>query len=153
MVFQCARSCLGCCIKNYKGSTRIIKRPRHAVNDCKWYQRRNRNNISPSLANNEFMGAEFDPTKESKFIWYLDVNGLYSWAMSKPLPTSGFEWMTDDGIDNWKHLNSILDVYLEYLEELHDLHNDYSLAPERVKMRNVEKLIPNFNKKTNCVAH
>ena len=42
-------------------------------------------------ANNEYMGAEFDPTKESKFIPYLDVNGLYSWAMSKQLPTSGFE--------------------------------------------------------------
>ena len=40
--------------------------------------------------------AEFDPTEESNFISYLDVYGLYSWAMSKPLPTSGFEWMTDD---------------------------------------------------------
>ena len=29
-------------------------------------------------ANNEYMGAEFDPTKESKFISYLDVNGIYS---------------------------------------------------------------------------
>ena len=51
-------------------------------------------------ANNEYMGADFDPTKESKFISYLDVNGLYSWEMSKPLPTSGFEWMTDDEIGN-----------------------------------------------------
>ena len=51
-------------------------------------------------ANNEYMGAEFDPTKESKFISYLDVNGLCSWAMLKPLPTSGFEWMTNDEIDD-----------------------------------------------------
>ena len=29
-------------------------------------------------ANNEYMRAEFDPTKESKLISYLDVNGLYS---------------------------------------------------------------------------
>ena len=29
-------------------------------------------------ANNDYMGAEFDPTKESKFISYLHVNGLYS---------------------------------------------------------------------------
>ena len=42
-------------------------------------------------ANNEYMAAEFDPTKESKFISYLDANALYSWAMSKPLPTSEFE--------------------------------------------------------------
>ena len=50
-------------------------------------------------ANNVYMGAEFDPAEESKFISYLDVNGLYSWAMSKPLP-SAFEWMTDDEIDD-----------------------------------------------------
>ena len=42
-------------------------------------------------ANNEYMGAEYDPTKESKFISYLDVNVPYSWVMSKPLSTSGFE--------------------------------------------------------------
>ena len=42
-------------------------------------------------ADNEFMGAEFDPVKDSKFILYLDANNLYSWAMSKQLPTSGFE--------------------------------------------------------------
>ena len=51
-------------------------------------------------ANSEYMEAEFHPTKESKFISYLDVNGLCSWAMSKPLPMSGFEWMTDDEIDD-----------------------------------------------------
>ena len=67
-------------------------------------------------ANNEYMWAEFDPTKEFKFLSYLDVNGLYSWAMSKPLPTSGFQWMTDDEIDDWKHLSCILDVDLEYSE-------------------------------------
>ena len=51
-------------------------------------------------ANNEYMGAEFDPTRESKFIPYLDVNELYSWAMSKQLPTSGFEWMTEEELDD-----------------------------------------------------
>ena len=34
-------------------------------------------------ANNEYMGTEFDPTKETKFISYLDANDLYAWAMSK----------------------------------------------------------------------
>ena len=68
------------------------------------------------------MGAKFDPTKESKFISYLDINGFYSWAMSKPLPTSGFEWMTDDEIDDWKHLSCILDFDLEYPDDLHNLH-------------------------------
>ena len=48
--------------------------------------------ISPhhAKANNEYMGAEFDSAKESKFISYLDANNLYGWAMSKTHPTSGF---------------------------------------------------------------
>ena len=103
--------------------------------------------------NNNYMRTEFHPAKESKFISYLDVNGIYSWTMSKPHPTSGFEWMTDDEMDDWKHLSCILDVGLEYPEHLHNLHNDYPLAPERVKRGNVEKLIPNLYNMTNYVVH
>ena len=73
--------------------------------------------------------------------------------MSKQLPTSGFKWMTDNERDDWKHLSCFLEVDLEYPEDLHNLHNDYPLAPERVKIRNVEKLIPNLNNKTNYVVH
>ena len=43
--------------------------------------------------------------------------------------------------------------WLRVPEDLHDLHNDYPLAPERSKIRNVEKLIPNLNNKTNYVVH
>ena len=73
--------------------------------------------------------------------------------MSKQLPTSGFKWMTDDELDDWKHLSCVLEVDLEYPEDLHDLHNDYHLAPERIQIRNVEKLIPNLNNKTSYVVH
>ena len=58
-----------------------------------------------------------------------------------------------DELDDWKHLSCFLEVDLEYPEDLHDLHNDYPLAPERIKIRNVEKLIPNLNNKTNYVVH
>ena len=71
----------------------------------------------------------------------------------KKLPTSGFKRMTDDQLDNWKHLSCILEVDLEYTEDLHHLHNYYPLVPERVKIGNVEKLIPNLNNKTNYVVH
>ena len=40
-------------------------------------------------ANNEYMGTEFDPTKDSKFTSYLDADNLYDLAMSKQLPTFG----------------------------------------------------------------
>ena len=73
--------------------------------------------------------------------------------MSKQLPTSEFKWMTDDELDDWKHMSCILEVDLDYPEDLHNLHNDYPLASERVKIVNVEKLIPNQNNKTNYVVH
>ena len=103
-------------------------------------------------ANNEYMGTEFDPSEKSKFISYLDANNLYDWAMSKQPPTSGFEWMTDDELDVWKHLSCFLKFDLEYQEDLHNLHIDYALVPERIKIRNVQK-IPNLNNKTNYVVH
>ncbi len=42
---------------------------------------------------------------------------------------------------------------MEYPTELHDLHNEYPLAPERVVVNKVEKLIPNLNDKTKYVVH
>ena len=104
-------------------------------------------------AKNEYMGTEFDSAGETKFISYLDANNLYGWAMQKQLPPSGFKWQTDNELDDWKHLSCFLEVDLEYPEDLHDLHNDYPLSPERFKIRNVEKLIPNLNNKTNYVVH
>ena len=61
--------------------------------------------------------------------------------------------MTDDELDDWKHLSCLLEVDLEYPEDLRDLHNDYPRAPERIKIGNVEKLITNLNNKTNYVVH
>ena len=61
--------------------------------------------------------------------------------------------MTDDKIDDWKYLSCILEVDLEYPDHLlHNLHDDYPLAQESVKIGNVEKLIPNLNNKTNYVV-
>ena len=50
-------------------------------------------------------------------------------------------------------IGNIFEIDLEYPEQLHDLHNDYSLAPERVKIVNVVKIIPNLNNKTNYVVY
>ena len=103
-------------------------------------------------ANNPYMN-NYDPDQPTKFISYLDANNLYGWAMSKPLPTDGFEWMNREDLKNWKSTPCILEVDLKYPEHLHDLHNDYPLAPERLKINKVEKLIPNLNDKTKYVIH
>ena len=68
----------------------------------------------------------------SKYIIYLDANNLYGWAMSKPLPTHGIKCMNGKELEDCRSFSCILEVDLEYPESLHDLHNDYPLAVERV---------------------
>ena len=92
-------------------------------------------------ANNKYM-KEYDEKAPSKYIMYLDANNLYGWAMSQYLPTGGFRWKTEkqiNKIDLAKYKDDskkglILEVDLEYPEELHDLHNDYPLAAEKIKV-------------------
>ena len=60
--------------------------------------------------------------------------------------------MTDDELDDWQQMSCILEVDFEYPVHLHDLHNDYPLASQRVKIGDVEKLIPNLNNKTNSLC-
>ena len=108
-------------------------------------------------ANNSYMDDEYDDKRATKYITYLDANNLYGWAMCKPLATSNFKWMDDGELMSWKNYGSsnacILEVDLEYPKELHDLHNDYPLAPERLVLGKVEKLVPNLNDKIKYVIH
>lgn len=73
--------------------------------------------------------------------------------MSKPLPTHGFKWMSDEELEDWKEISCFLEVDLEYPKRLHDLHSDYPVAPEPLKVNKVYKLIPNLNDKTKYVIH
>ena len=66
--------------------------------------------------------------------------------MSQHLPVGGFKWVRTEFLDLKKFENQIrswrphqkkgyiLEVDLEYPQELHDLHNDYPLAPEKSKV-------------------
>ena len=104
-------------------------------------------------ANNKYMGDKFNLSELSKYLMYLDANNLYGAAMSMKLPTSGFNWMNDKELSVWEKIPCILEVDLEYPKELHDLHNDYPLAPERINCNKVEKLIPNLRNKEKYVIH
>ena len=101
--------------------------------------------------------------------------------MSQYLPTGNFRWMTDkeiNKVDFGKYKTNgkkglILEVDLEYPRELHDLHNDYPVAPEKAKVSKnmlsryckkiaekykisigqVNKLIPTLKSKEKYVQH
>ena len=50
--------------------------------------------------NNKYLKS-YDEKQESKLIIYLDTNNLYTYSMSKFLPTTGFKWIDSKEI----HLN------------------------------------------------
>ena len=61
--------------------------------------------------------------------------------------------MEERELEHWEDFPCILELDLEYPKDLHHLHNDYPLAPERLKIGGVEKLIPNLWDKERYVVH
>ena len=114
-------------------------------------------------ANNKYMGKNFNKNELNKYLMYLDANNLYGSAMSEKLPIHSFKWLSSGEMERlfnnrvvqiWEKTPCILEVDLEYPEDLHDLHNDYPFCPEKVECKNrVEKLIPNLRNKTKYVIH
>ena len=93
-------------------------------------------------ANNNYC-PDYDKTKPEKWIIYPDMNNLYGKAMSQYLPYGAFKW----GKVNNKAVNRILnrsvdssygyllEVDLDYPEELHNSHKDFTMAPEKIKVK------------------
>ena len=129
-------------------------------------------------ASNKYVN-DYDHKKPSAFISYLDINNLYGWALTEYLPYKEFEWLkyVDEfdvmPISKKSPIGYFLEVDLKYFDELHELHNDYPLAPEKlgvlsdmssnyctkiadkyeIKVGDIKKLIPNLANKTNYVVH
>ena len=131
-----------------------------------------------SKANNKGMN-DYDLQKPSIFITYLDMNNLYGRAMSEYLPYGRFKWLKNldefdvNSVSKKSSIGYFIEVNLEYPDKLHELHNDYPLAPEKfavssdmlskyckkiadkydIKVGDVKKLIPNLRNKTKYVLH
>eukprot|EP00438_Fugacium_kawagutii_P002275 Skav227368 [mRNA] locus=scaffold2373:95507:96952:+ [translate_table: standard] len=95
-----------------------------------------------AVANNKYMEDDYDETKPSNYINYLDANNLYGLAMSQKLPIGTMKWakkkLTEQDIKDWDENNEfayILEVDLEYPNHLHDEHSDYPLAPENINIQ------------------
>ena len=102
---------------------------------------------------------DYDVNDISSFIVYLDANNLYGHAMNRPLPYKDFKWVDSISIDTImsydenSDIGYTLEVDLHYPKELHDLHNDYPLAPERYKPEGsfCEKLCGTFYDKKDYI--
>ena len=89
--------------------------------------------------------------------------------MSQALPTHGFQWMKNPTKEKvmkiLEDMNSsmnnpskhkkglIFEVDLEYPKDLWKSHNDYPVAPEKMIVNGVEKLICHFKPRKNYVVH
>ena len=66
------------------------------------------------------------------------MNNLYGWGLGSYLPYGGFKWLKN--VDNFdvnsvsekSSIGYIFEVELKYPDELHVLHNDYPLVPEKL---------------------
>ena len=99
----------------------------------------------------------------SSYLTYLDANNLYGWAMSQKLPVNGFEWVIQNlsqfhenfirNYDENSDIGYFLEVDIDYLEKLFNLHKDLPFLPERKKVKKVEKLICSIEDKEKYVIY
>ena len=60
---------------------------------------------------------------------------MYGWSLSDYLPYEEFKWLENvdafdvSSINEKSEIGYFLEVDHEYPDELHELHNDYPLAP------------------------
>ena len=116
-----------------------------------------------AAANNPYMGSEYDKSKPTKYLQYLDANNLYGWAMSQPLPTGKFrlveftkDWNPKTIVEELaakKNYGYLLEVDIKYPKNLHDYHNDLPFMCAKMKINGVEKLVPNLYYKRKYVIH
>ena len=105
---------------------------------------------------------DYDKNKRFSYNQYWDVNNLYGWTMSQKLLVNNFERITDtsqfneDFIKNYNEESDegyLLEVDVQYLEKLHELHDDLPFLSKRMKIVKVEKLVANLHDKTEYIIH
>ena len=123
-----------------------------------------------AIANNPYMGYEYNRSKLTGYLQYLDANNLYGWEMSQPLPTGEFKWVDIKNLeqrpqnlkktidlmmkrDKDSHCGYLLEVDVNYPKELHDHHNNLPFMCEKIKVNGVKKLVPNLYNKEKSVIH
>ena len=105
---------------------------------------------------------DYGKNKESSYLQYWYVNNLYGWAMLQKRLVNNFEWTEDTSQFNEDFIKDynvesddwcFLHVDIQYLEKLHELHNDLPFLLEWMKIEKIEKLVANLHVKTEYVIH
>ena len=133
-----------------------------------FFERQIRGGLSTAIhrfaqANNKYL-PNYDNTKPSSFLKYIDANNLYGYAMSQKLPTGNFHWLTQSELSHFSNnfqnidlegnIGYTLEVDIEYPNELHNYHNDLPFLPEVLKCdNNTNKLVANLRNKHNYVLN
>ena len=104
-------------------------------------------------ANNKYK-KDYDKNKECSHIQYWDVNTLYWWAISQKLPVNNFELIKRTSkINEESDEGYFLEVDVQYLKALHELHHDLPFLSKRMKIERVKNLVANLHDKTEYVIH
>lgn len=113
-------------------------------------------------SNNHYQ-VEFDPNEKSNYLVYIDCNNLYGYAMCGYMPYADFKFLTAEECNQLNVLNVpddndfgyILEVDLEYPENLHDAHNDLPFCAQNFVPPGAKhtKLTPNLYDKYYYVIH
>ena len=128
-----------------------------------------------------YINERYSEAYENVNIPYLDMNNLCGCAMSQYLPINNFRWVKNKeeieeklmSIKDNSWTGYKLEVDLENPNELHDIHNDYPLAPKKsniqkewlsdyclesanehnIAIGSVKKLVSNLTDKNSYVIH
>lgn len=106
--------------------------------------------------------VDYDPSQDTKYLMYLDANNLYGHSMMQHLPLDMFIWCKENftaerilSLRDESETGYILEVDLDYPQELHDLHRDYPLCAENrhvPRTKNEKKLfLTVFDKKIHVI--
>ena len=111
--------------------------------------------------NNKYV-KDYDKNKEVSYLKYWDVNNLYERAVSQKLSVNGFKWVEHlsefdecfiKSCNEKSKEGCFLEVDIQNPEELHELHNDLPLLPERMKIGKVEELVTNLHDNNEYVIY
>ena len=103
---------------------------------------------------------DYNKNKESSHFKYWDVNNVYGWAMRQKLPVNDSKQVKNISELEKSFIKSyteesdegyLLEVDIQFLENLHNLPVDLLFLSDRMEIEKVEKLIPNLHNRTEYV--